>query len=296
MILANVAAAETLERAQQELIYRAHDEPSAEKLNAFGEFLNSIGVKLAKGQVVRPENFNVILARVKGGEHEHAVNEIVLRTQAQAEYVAENYGHFGLNLKRYAHFTSPIRRYADLIVHRALIRALKLGKDGLPDMERGELAEIAARISAAERRAMVAERETVDRLIAGWLSEQIGASFKGRIGGVTKSGLFVKLLDTGADGFIPASTLGADYYRYEESSHALIGNRTGETFRIGDIVEVKLVEAAPFAGALRFEMLSDGVSRKTLGLSRGKGGRDTKSSRRNGPKPSSRGAKKKHRG
>jgi ribonuclease R len=166
----------------------------------------------------------------------------------------------------------------------------------LPDMERGELAEIAARISAAERRAMVAERETVDRLIAGWLSEQIGASFKGRIGGVTKSGIFVKLLDTGADGFIPASTLGADYYRYEESAHALIGNRTGETFRIGDIVEVKLVEAAPFAGALRFEMLSDGVSRKTLGLSRGKGGRDTKSSRRNGPKPSSRGAKKKHRG
>ena len=298
MILANVAAAETLERAQQELIYRAHDEPSAEKLNAFGEFLATIGVKVAKGQVVRPEHFNTILARVKGGEHEHAVNEVVLRTQAQAEYVAENYGHFGLNLKRYAHFTSPIRRYADLIVHRALIRALKLGPDGLPDLERGELAEIATRISAAERRAMVAERETVDRLIAGWLSEQIGASFKGRIGGVTKSGLFVKLLDTGADGFIPASTLGADYFRYEESAHALIGNRTGETFRLGDIVEVKLVEAAPFAGALRFEMLSDGASRTSVGMvkGKGKGGRDTKSSRGPTSKTPFKGPKRRQRG
>jgi ribonuclease R len=288
MILANVAAAETLEQHSQDLIYRAHDEPSAEKLNALSEFLASIGVKLAKGQVLRPQQFNEILSRVKGSDHEHAVNEVVLRTQAQAEYVSDNYGHFGLNLRRYAHFTSPIRRYADLIVHRALIRALKLGPDGLPDMERGELAETAARISAAERRAMAAERDTIDRLIAGWLSQQIGASFQGRISGVTKVGLFVKLAETGADGFIPAATLGADYFRYEESMHALIGSRTGETFRIGDIVEVKLVEAAPFAGALRFEMLSDGKRAKSLGLTRkSKAGRDTKSSRKKQQKPSS---------
>ena len=145
---------------------------------------------------------------------------------------------------------------------------------------------------------MVAERETVDRLIAGWLSEQIGASFKGRIGGVTKSGLFVKLLDTGADGFIPASTLGADYFRYEESAHALIGNRTGETFRLGDIVEVKLVEAAPFAGALRFEMLSDGASRTSVGMvkGKGKGGRDTKSSRGPTSKTPFKGPKRRQRG
>ncbi len=299
MILANVAAAETLEQAKQSLIYRAHDEPSAEKLTNLSEFLSSIGVKLAKGEVMRPAQFNAILARVKGSDNENVVNEIVLRTQAQAEYVSENYGHFGLNLKRYAHFTSPIRRYADLIVHRALIRALKLGPDGLPNLEAGELAEVATRISAAERRAMAAERETIDRLIAGWLSEQIGATFNGRIAGVTRAGLFVKLAETGADGFIPASTLGTDYFRYDDVLHALIGNRTGETHRLGDIVEVKLVEAAPFAGALRFELLSDGKTARSLGLTgkgKYKGGRDTKSSRPKGPKGPSKGFRKKSRG
>ena len=261
MILANVAAAETLEDKKQALIYRAHDEPSIAKLNALAEFLASIGIKLAKGQVIKPEQFNGILARVKGTPNENLVNDVVLRSQAQAEYVADNYGHFGLHLRRYAHFTSPIRRYADLVVHRALIRSLKLGPGGLPDVEAGVLAEIAARISAAERRAMAAERETVDRLIASHLADRVGASFTGRISGVTRSGLFVKLADTGADGFIPASTLGDDYFRYDEAMHAMVGARTGETHRLGDIVEVQLVEAAPFAGALRFALLTEGAVR-----------------------------------
>jgi ribonuclease R len=261
MILANVAAAETLEAQGQKLIYRAHDEPSIEKMHGLGEFLSTIGVKLTKGQVLRPQQFNSILTRVRDSEHENAVNEVVLRTQAQAEYSSENYGHFGLNLRRYAHFTSPIRRYADLIVHRALIRALNFGSDGLPNMEPDELAEIAARISASERRAMAAERETNDRLIASFLSTQIGATFPGRISGVTRAGLFIKLSDTGADGFVPAATIGNDYYRYVENLHALVGNRTGETFRLGDQVEAKLVEAAPLAGALRFEIASSGKVR-----------------------------------
>ncbi|MCI4679177.1 ribonuclease R [Rhodoblastus acidophilus] len=261
MILANVSAAETLEAEKSHLIYRAHDEPSLEKLNALSEFLATIGIKLAKGQVLKPMQFNAILAKVRGTEHENVVNEIVLRTQAQAEYVAENYGHFGLHLRRYAHFTSPIRRYADLIVHRALVRALDLGPGGLPEMGREHLAEIAARISAAERRAMAAERETTDRLIAVFLADKIGASFEGRIAGVTPSGLFVKLADTGADGFVPASTLGNDFFRFEAAHLALIGSRSGETFQLGDAVTVRLVEAAPFAGALRFEMLSEGKPR-----------------------------------
>ncbi len=181
MVLANVAAAETLESKGQPLIYRAHDAPSIEKVHGLSEFLATINIKLPKGQTLRPANFNGILERVRETEHENIVNEVVLRSQAQAEYVSENYGHFGLNLRRYAHFTSPIRRYADLIVHRGLIRAMKFGDDGLPNMEPGELAEIAARISAAERRAMIAERETKDRLIATFLSEQVGASFTGRI-------------------------------------------------------------------------------------------------------------------
>jgi ribonuclease R len=287
MILANVAAAESLEATKAHLIYRAHDAPSVEKLNDLSEFLATIGVKFAKGERVRPAQFNGILARVKGDPSEQLVNEVVLRSQAQAEYTDENYGHFGLNLRRYAHFTSPIRRYADLVVHRALIRALNLGLGGQPDMRAKDLADIAQRISGAERRAMAAERETADRLIAAHMSEQIGASFDARIGGVTRVGLFVRLTQTGADGFIPAATLGADYFRFDEGARALVGARTGETFRLGDKVEVKLVEAAPFAGALRFEMLSEGrASKGARGNSRparreaAKGARPKKGARR----------------
>ncbi len=255
MILANVAAAETLEDRRQALVYRVHDEPSLTKLNALSEFLQTIGIKLAKGQVLRPAQFNGILARVRGTEHEHLVNEVVLRSQAQAEYAVENYGHFGLNLRRYAHFTSPIRRYADLVVHRALIRALGLGHDGLPDMAAKELGETAARISAAERRAMTAERETIDRLIAGFLAERIGEVFDARLSGVTRAGLFVRLADTGADGFVPAAHLGDEFFSFDEAALAMVGTRTGTTYRLGDIVEVRLMEAAPVAGALRFEIM-----------------------------------------
>jgi ribonuclease R len=259
MILANVAAAETLERARVPLIYRVHDEPGMEKVVALREFLATLDISFQKGGILKPELFNRVLARVKGRDAEQLVNEVVLRTQAQAEYSAENYGHFGLNLRRYAHFTSPIRRYADLIVHRGLIRALKLGSDGLPDnADVKKLAEISAQISATERRAMLAERETADRLIAHFIADRIGASFDGRISGVTRAGLFVKLRDTGADGFVPARTISDEYFRYDEKGHAMVGSRSGETYRLGDPVTVKLVEAAPVAGALRFEILSEG--------------------------------------
>ena len=259
MILANVAAAETLERARVPLIYRLHDEPDPERVNALREFLQSLDISFSKGGALRAEHFNRILARVKGRDVEKLVNEVVLRTQAQAEYAAENYGHFGLNLRRYAHFTSPIRRYADLIVHRGLIRASRLGDGGLPqEQDVAALGEIGAQISAAERRAMKAERETFDRLLAHFLADRIGATFAGHISGATRAGLFVKLDDTGADGFVPARTIGADYFRYHEDRHALIGTRSGETYRLGDAVTVRLVEAAPVAGALRFEILSEG--------------------------------------
>jgi len=260
MILANVAAAETLERARVPLIYRVHDEPDPERVNALREFLQSVDISLPKTGALRAEQFNRILARVKGREVEKLVNEVVLRTQAQAEYASENYGHFGLNLRRYAHFTSPIRRYADLIVHRGLIRALGLGDGALPEQQdTAALGEIGAQISAAERRAMKAERETFDRLLAHFLADRIGATFEGHISGATRAGLFVKLDDTGADGFIPARTIGGEeYFRYHEDRHALIGDRSGETHRLGDRVTVRLVEAAPVAGALRFELLTQG--------------------------------------
>ncbi|GJE49797.1 Ribonuclease R [Methylobacterium tardum] len=262
MIQANVAAAETLEQARQPLIYRVHDEPALEKMRALGEVLASVGIKLPKEGALRPALFNRILATAAETEHSVFLNEVILRSQAQAVYAAENLGHFGLNLRRYAHFTSPIRRYADLIVHRALITACRLGADGLaPEISMGELAQIGEQISAAERRAMAAERETIDRLIAHHLADQVGATFEGQIAGVTRAGLFIKLDETGADGFVPVSQLGADYFRHEEGRHALVGERTGETFRLGDRVEVRLVEAAPVAGALRFELLSEGRTR-----------------------------------
>jgi len=258
MIAANVAAAETLEKHKTALLYRVHDTPSQEKLVALRDFLGSLQLPAPKSDAVRPADFNRILDKARTDGKIQQVSEIILRTQAQAEYAAENYGHFGLNLERYAHFTSPIRRYADLIVHRALITALELGKDGLTESEIVKLPGIAQHISSTERRAMLAERETVDRLLAEFLAAHVNAKFEGRISGVTRSGLFVRLKDTGADGFIPASTLGQDYYRFVEEMQAMVGDRTGETFRIGDDVSVRLLEVAPVAGALRFELLSEG--------------------------------------
>jgi ribonuclease R len=278
MIMANVAAAETLEKTRVPLIYRVHDEPAMEKVVALREFLASLDISFPKGGALRPEAFNRVLKLVKGRDAEQLVNEVVLRSQAQAEYAAENYGHFGLNLRRYAHFTSPIRRYADLIVHRGLIRALKLGSGALPEsIDQKQLADIAAEISATERRAMVAERETNDRLIAHFLADRIGATFDGRISGVTRAGLFVKLFDTGADGFVPARTIGDEYFQFDERRHAMVGRHSGETYRLGDQVSVKLLEAAPVAGALRFELLSQGrtgASRKHAHHDRGARPRD----------------------
>jgi len=258
MIQANVAAAEQLEQKRTPVVYRIHDQPSKEKLASLRDFLDTLDMKIPQASTLKPGHFNGILARAKELPVADLVNEVVLRSQSQAAYNVDNIGHFGLNLRRYAHFTSPIRRYADLLVHRALVKSLRLGDGALEDSEIGRLREVAQQISDAERRAMSAERETADRLIAAHLADRIGAKFAGRIAGVTRSGLFVRLKDTGADGFVPVSSLGNDFYNHVEAEHALVGKRTGETYRLGDTVEVRLVEAIPSAGALRFEMLTEG--------------------------------------
>ena len=276
MIQANVAAAETLEQHRTPCVYRIHDRPSKEKILAFADFLRSLEIELPKVDGLKPAQFNRILDKTRGLPVSDLVNEVVLRSQAQAEYNIRNVGHFGLNLDRYAHFTSPIRRYADLLVHRALIRALKLGDGGLAKEDEPRLGDVAKAISDSERRAMMAERETSDRLLAAFLADRVGADFIGRVSGVTRSGLFVKLRETGADGFVPAGTIGGDYWRHHESAHALIGDRTGRGFRLGDDVEVRLVEVMPMAGALRFELLSDG---RPMGAASGRGHRPGRSSR-----------------
>jgi ribonuclease R len=256
MIQANVAAAEELEARKTPLLYRVHEPPSAEKVRALAEFLRTVDMSLPLGQLMRPRHFNRILAEVQGKDYQHVVNEIVLRTQAQATYAPDNRGHFGLALHRYAHFTSPIRRYADLIVHRGLVSALGFGDDGLSPADVTSLKETADMISDAERRAMAAERETVDRLVATHLASQTGAVFRGRIRGVVGAGLFVTLDDSGADGFVPVAILGLGYFVYDQTRHALVGERSGDTYQLGDRVEVRLVEATPVSGGMRFEIVS----------------------------------------
>ena len=257
MVLANVAAAEALEKARTPLIYRVHDTPSKEKLFAFSDFLRTLNITFAKGQVVQPGVFNRILGQAKGTPHEAVMNDVVLRSQAQAIYDPANIGHFGLNLAKYAHFTSPIRRYADLIVHRALIRAFELGEGGLTDREMATLAGTAEHITMTERRAMAAERDSTDRYVAAFMEDRIGQSFDARVTGVTRFGLFVRLADSGAEGLIPIRSLGADYFHHDEKRQALIGQRTHVSYGMGAALAVKLLEAAPLTGGLRFA-LADG--------------------------------------
>ncbi len=274
MIAANVCAAETLERKTAPCMYRIHAEPALAKLESLREFLKSLEYSLARGQVLRPELFNRILEKARGTEQAPVINEVILRAQSQAAYSPENIGHFGLALPRYAHFTSPIRRYADVLVHRSLIRACNLGDGGLPDGQGyPEFVSIGEEISAHERRSMAAERDSSDRYLAAYLSDRIGAEFDGAISGVTRFGLFVRLRDSGADGIIPIRNLGTEYFSHVEAQHALVGDRTGLTFRLGDAVRVRLMEAVPVSGGLRFELadheaIAPGIRRPSL---RGRG-------------------------
>jgi len=257
MIQANVSAAETLEQKKTPLIYRIHDQPSQEKIAALVDFLGTLGLPWTKGEAPRTERFNKLLVETREGPHADIINEVVLRTQMQAVYSTENIGHYGLNLAKYAHFTSPIRRYADLIVHRALVSALGLGGDGLSDWDISKMKDTAELITHAERRAMAAERDATDRYVAAFLADRVGATFAGRITGVTRFGLFVRLAETGADGLVPVSKLGGEFFIHDDRSHALVGERSGARWPLGMTVEVRLEEATPITGGLLFHMLSE---------------------------------------
>ncbi len=253
MIAANVAAAKALEARKAPVMYRVHEPPSREKLVALKEYLKTLEVEFALGQVIRPGTFNHVIARVAEAEFREEVMIQVLRTQTQAYYGPQNAGHFGLALGSYAHFTSPIRRYADLVVHRALVESNKLGPGGeLPtDAEMAKTGEV---ISQLERRAMEAERETVDRYVAAYLSAHVGEVMEVRITGVQNFGFFATVDGVGGDGLVPARDLGREYFRYDEAAQKLVGEETGEEFCLGQRLPLRLVEANPVSGALRFEL------------------------------------------
>ncbi len=262
MVLANVAAAETLIAKRTPLLFRVHEEPSPEKLDALREVAEASGLVLAKGQVLQTRHLNALLKGAVDSGQSELISLSTLRSMQQAYYNPENFGHFGLALKSYAHFTSPIRRYADLVVHRALISAHGWGKDGLAPDEIERLEETAKLISDTERRSMVAERDTSDRYLAAYLSDRVGAEFGGRISGIARFGVFVKLDETGADGLLPMRALGQEYFHYDAESQTLMGADTGIIIGVGDRVRVKLAEAVPVTGGLTLELLEhDGQAR-----------------------------------
>jgi ribonuclease R len=256
MVLANVCAAEELERRHAPCAYRVHAPPSPEKLENLRQFLRQFKINLPPGDRLHPRDLDRALKHVAGSESAPLVNEVMLRSQSQAAYAVENIGHFGLALPRYAHFTSPIRRYADLVVHRSLIAAIGFGSGELADDERPRLAETCEHITATERRAALAERDAIDRYLAAYMADKVGAEFAARISGVTRFGLFVTVAENGANGLVPVSTLPDDYWMHDEAAQTLTGRRTGLSFRLAQEVEVRLAEASPVTGGLVFRILA----------------------------------------
>ncbi|GAN79377.1 ribonuclease R [Acidocella aminolytica] len=252
MILANVCAAEELERLKLPCMYRVHAPPSPEKLDNLRSFLATLDISLKPGDQLHPRDLDGILKLVEGTPSATMVNETMLRAQSQAEYAPDNIGHFGLALTRYAHFTSPIRRYADLLVHRALIKGLKLGRDGLTDEEIAAFADTAEQITATERRATLAERDSIDRYLALYLQHRVGELFHARISGVTKFGLFATLTESGASGFLSMASLPDDAWVYDERAQTLSGRRSRVVFSLTQEIEVRLNEAKPITGGLLF--------------------------------------------
>ena len=271
MVLANVAAAETLIAKKTPHLLRVHEEPSPEKLDALREVAQGSGLQMPKGQVLKTAHLNRLLAQADGTDHAELINMATLRSMTQAYYAPENFGHFGLALRAYAHFTSPIRRYADLIVHRALITAHSFGTDGLSPWDVENLKDTGEKISATERRSMMAERDTTDRYLAAFMQDRIGAELTGRISGIAKFGVFVKLDETGADAMIPIRTLGAEYFHYDPDTQTLMGADTGRVIGLGMRATVKLAEAAPVTGGLIVELLTLEGAAMPRGTTRGRG-------------------------
>lgn len=293
MVLANVCAAETLIAKRTPLLFRVHEEPPPEKMESLRETAEAAGLTLAKGQVLKTAQLNRLLHDAAGSDEAELINLATLRSMTQAYYNPENFGHFGLALQNYAHFTSPIRRYSDLIVHRALIKAHGWGDDGLSPEDIDRLEATAQHISDTERRSMMAERDTTDRYLASFLSDRIGAEFSGRISGIARFGVFVKLDETGADGLIPIRSLGNEYFHFDADAGTLMGSDTGVIIGLGQQVTVKLIEAAPVTGGIALELLTLQDAELPSGSGKGRMGRGSRPKGKGGPKRKAAKAKKK---
>ena len=263
MINANVAAARVLAAQNLPVMYRVHEKPLKEKLDEIEPLLRSLRLKLPEQPALKPAHFNRLLEACAGKGWSAGIGNLILRLQAQARYSPEHLGHFGLGLADYAHFTSPIRRYADLLIHRALIKAYNMPDGGgLEDnADRGLFEQIGEYISATERQAVCAERETVARFLSAYMQPALGSDFDVKISGLTSAGIFAAVESLGAEGLIPIRTLPDDDYQLRNCGFELFGTRSGRTFMFGDVIRARLTEASPVTGGLIFKYVDehDGV-------------------------------------
>ena len=240
MIVANEVVAEHIFWLKIPLVYRIHENPDEEKINSLKEFLYNFGYTLKGTQNLKPKSLQQILEQVKGKPEQRLINTMLLRSLRQARYSGVNFGHFGLASLYYTHFTAPIRRYPDLIVHRILRKQLKHDIDQKQEKKLVKIVERVAKLSSErERVAEEAERESVDLKIAEYMASRIGETYEAIVSGVTSFGIFVEL-DNTIEGLVHVSHMEDDYYHFNEKTMALIGERTGKTFRIGDVVQVKV--------------------------------------------------------
>ena len=268
MILANVAAAEELFNNKSYFLYRIHEEPEKEKVNTLREIVKSCGLSFSKGQVLKTHHLNSLLCNAKETEYSELVSMSILRSMPQAYYGAQPIGHFGLALRRYTHFTSPIRRYADLVTHRAIIETINRGQNPLYEFDPVELEAIGESISICERKSMLAERDTVDRYLAAFFSDRLGLEVLGTISGVARFGIFVKIDGSGADGLVPVSTIGNEYFRYNQDKQVLVAERTGLVLGLGKRVLVRLVETNALTGGLTLQLISVDGEKLSVGRSK----------------------------
>ena len=259
MVIANNAAALALKKSKLPIMFRIHDCPREEKLEEIKPLLEGLQMSLPDAPALKPYHFNKLIEACKKEGYSAGIAEMVLRMQCQAQYSPRNIGHFGLGLSDYVHFTSPIRRYADLLIHRALVKAYGWQEGGAltDDMTVSKFEEKATHLSDTERRAVNAERDITARFISAYLEPAVGEIFDVEISGISTVGIFVRLSAMGAEGLIPMGSLPNDNYDLKTGNMLLEGQRIGLTFSLGEVIKARLLDASPITGGLIFKYIDD---------------------------------------